>query len=112
MYAVHENYYYIHDYPSPLLEYVVLEATVTGFYTQGYTEVCLVGKNPGGYNTPYRYPLKEIGESLFYSEHEAVAYAKLLTERYENTWGWVGDPHIPMRRTWEPLLLGNRDGNP
>nr|DAD86138.1 MAG TPA: hypothetical protein [Siphoviridae sp. ctGyV19] len=107
MYSVHEHLYYIPDYPAPVLEYVVLEAKVTGFYTLGYTEVCLVGKDPDGHNTPYRYPLNKIGKSLYYSKREAAVQAEQATKRYENTWGWVGDPHIPMRRTWKYLLLEN-----
>lgn len=109
MYSVHEHLYYIKDYPAPLLEYVVCVAEVTGFYTQGYTEVCLTGKDSDGYNTPYRYPLNKIGKSLFYTAKEAAEYAKMLTERYEYTWGWIGEPAIPMRRTWEPLLIGIGD---
>ncbi|MEY8536755.1 hypothetical protein AALH30_25110 [Blautia pseudococcoides] len=109
MYSVHEHLYYIKDYPAPLLEYVVCVAEVTGFYTQGYTEVCLTGKNPDGHNMPYRYPLNKIGKSIFYTAKEAAEYAKVLTERYEHTWGWLGAPDIPMRRSWETLLLDNRD---
>ena len=109
MYSVHEHLYYIKDYPAPLLEYVVCVAEVTGFYTQGYTEVCLTGKNPDGHNMPYRYPLNKIGKSIFYTAKEAAEYAKVLTERYEHTWGWLGAQDIPMRRSWETLLLDNRD---
>lgn len=109
MYSVHEHLYYIPDYPAPVLEYVVLEAKVTGFYTLGYTEVCLVGKDSDGYNTPYRYPLNKIGKSLFYTTKYAAEYAKVLTERYEHAWGWLGAPDIPMRRPWEHLLLVNGD---
>lgn len=109
MYSVHEHLYYIPDYPAPVLEYVVLEAKVTGFYTLGYTEVCLTGKDPDGYNTPYRYPLNKIGKSLFYTTKDAAEYAKVLTERYEHAWGWLGAPDIPMRRPWEPLLLAAGD---
>lgn len=87
----------------------MLEAKVTGFYTLGYTEVCLVGKDPDGHNTPYRYPLNKIGKSLYYSKREAAVQAEQATKRYENTWGWVGAPHIPMRRPWEPLLLAAGD---
>ena len=75
----------------------------------GYTEVCLTGKDSDGYNTPYRYPLNKIGKSLFYTAKDAAEYAKVLTERYEHAWGWLGEPDIPMRRSWETLLLNNRD---
>lgn len=109
MYSVHEHLYYIKGYPAPLLEYVVCVAKVTGFYTKGYTEVFLTGKDPEGYNTPYIYPMKAIGKSLFYTAKEAVEHAKLLTERYEHTWGWLGTPNIPMRRTWKYYLIDVAD---
>ncbi|MBC5675598.1 hypothetical protein H8S76_25535 [Blautia sp. NSJ-34] len=105
MYSVHEHMYYIGKHAGPILEYVVCEGAVTGFYTLGYTEVCVTGKSPEGYNTPYRYSLNQIGKKLFYTAEEAAEHAKSLTERYEHTWGWIGAPDIPMRRTWEPLLL-------
>lgn len=53
---------------------------------------------------PHRYPIKKIGETLFYTAKEAAEYANQRTERYENTWGWTGGPDIPMRRSWENLL--------
>lgn len=109
MYSVHEHLYYIKNHAGPILEYVVCNAVVTGFYTMGYTEVCLTGKDPDGYNTPYRYPLNKIGKSIFYTTKEAAEHAKLLTERYEHAWGWLGAPDIPMRRSWETLLLDTRD---
>ncbi len=109
MYAVHEHRYYISGHAGPLLEYVVCDAEVTGFCTRGYTEVCLTGKNPDGYDTPYRYPLNKIGELLFYTKQGAAEHAKALTERYEHTWGWIGAPGIPMRRSWEALLLVTGD---
>lgn len=109
MYSVHEHLYYCYGHVAPLMEYVVCVATVTGFYTKGYTEVCLTGKDPDGYNTPYRYPLNKIGKSLFYTTKDAAEYAKVLTERYEHAWGWLGAPDIPMRRPWEPLLLAAGD---
>lgn len=27
--------------------------------------------------------------------------AKKITDEYEHTWGWLGEPYIPLRRTWE-----------
>ena len=110
MYSVHEHLYYCNGHAATLMEYVVCVAKVTGFYTKGYTEVCLLGKDPDGYNTPYRYKLNEIGEKLFYTAKEAAEYANQRTERYENTWGWTGGPDIPMRRSWETLLLDNNEG--
>lgn len=112
MYFVQEHFYYVKGYAAPCLEYVVCKGKVTEIFALGYTEVCLIGKNPDGYDTPYRYPLKKIGESLFYKAKEAAAHAKTLTERYEQAWGWIGTPDIPMRRTWENLLLvtGDVDG--
>lgn len=110
MYSVHEHLYYIKNHAGPILEYVVCNAVVTGFYTMGYTEVCLTGKDPDGYNTPYRYPLNKIGKSIFYTAKEAAEHAKLLTERYEHAWRWLGAPDIPMRRSWETLLLDNNEG--
>lgn len=109
MYHVNEHLYYIKNHAGPILEYVVCNAVVTGFYTMGYTEVCLTGKDSDGYNTPYRYPLNKIGKSLFYTAKGAAEYAKVLTERYEHAWGWLGAPDIPMRRSWETLLLDTRD---
>lgn len=54
-----------------------------------------------------RIQMNKIGKSLYYSKREAAVQAEQATKRYENTWGWVGDPHIPMRRTWKYLLLEN-----
>lgn len=33
------------------------------------------------------------------------------SRRYEHTWGWLGAPDIPMRRSWETLLLDIRDAD-
>lgn len=109
MYSVHEHLYHISGHAAPLVEYVVCEAAVTGFFTKRYTEVILLGKNPDGGNTPFYYKLQEIGKSLFYTAKEAAEHAKLLTENYEHTWGWTGAPYIPMRRPWEHLLLAAGD---
>lgn len=108
MYSVHEHLYYIKDRTAPVLEYCVCEAKVTGFYKGGYTEICLVGPNPGGFQTPYRYKLSEIGRKLFFTARDAAALAKQMTETYEHTWGWMNDP--PMRRTWEKYLCEPEKG--
>ncbi len=105
MYSVNEHRYYIKEHTGPLLEYCVCEAEVTGFFKGGYTEVCLTGLSPEGYRTPYRYKLSEIGELVFYTAREAAELAKKKTEKYESTWGWLGEPDIPMRRTWEQFLV-------
>lgn len=56
MFHVCEHLYYVPERAAPLNEYCVCEATVVGFLKGGYTEVKLVGKNPGGFNTPYGLP--------------------------------------------------------
>lgn len=102
MYAVNEHLYYIPGNPAPVKEYCVCEAEVRGFYQGGYVDICLFGKHPGCGIVPYYYPLKDVGTKVFYTPQEAAVLAKQLTEKYEQTWGWTGDP--PMRRTWEHLL--------
>lgn len=104
MYSVHEYLYYIKDHPAPLLEYCVCEAEVIDFIQGGYTEVVLRGKSPGGFMTPYHYKLSDIEKRIFYTPREAALLAKTMTEQYEETWGWVGSPDIPMRRPWEEYL--------
>lgn len=104
MYFVQEHLYYIEGKAGPILEYCVCEAEVTGFFQGGFTEICLKGYSPKGYMTPYRYKLSDIGKKVFYTPKEAAELAKRMTDVYEHTWGWLGEPDIPMRRTWEPLL--------
>lgn len=104
MYFAHEHLYYTKDKAAPVSEYCVCEAEVTGFIQGGYTEVCLVGLCPEGYRTPYYYKLSEIGQKVFYTIQEAARLAKAMTEEYERVWGWMGEPDIPMRRTWEKYL--------
>lgn len=108
MYSVHEHLYYIKDRTAPVLEYCICEAEVTGFFKGGYTEICLVGPNPDGFQTPYKYKLSEIGRKLFFTARDAAALAKQMTETYERTWGWINDP--PMRRTWEKYLCESEKG--
>lgn len=110
MYSVHEHLYYTKDKDAPILEYCVCEAEVTGFFKGGYTEICLVGLCPKGYRTPYRYELSDVGKALFYTAKEAALLAERMTRQYEKTWGWIGEPDVPMRRTWEKYL-DNEDAN-
>lgn len=42
MYAVFEHLYYIPNHAGPIMEYCVCKGTVRGFFTGGYTEVCLL----------------------------------------------------------------------
>lgn len=104
MYSVHEHHYYIKEHPAPLREYCVCEAEVIDFIQGGYTEVELRGKSPGGFMTPYRYRLSDIGKRIFYTPREAALLAKDMTEQYEKTWGRIGSPETPMRRPWEKYL--------
>lgn len=105
MYSVHEHLYYIKDRHAPVLEYCVCEAEVTGFFKGGYEEVKLSGLSPKGYPTPYYYKISDIGKKVFYTEYEAALLAQQKTDQYESTWGWLGEPDVPMRRTWKQLLI-------
>lgn len=107
MYLVNEHLYYIQGNPAPVLEYCVCEAEVIGYFNSGYTEIHLVGPNPKGFMTPYFYKLSKIGQTVFFTPREAAMLAKQMTEKYQRTWGWTGDP--PMRRTWEKYLTGAYD---
>jgi hypothetical protein len=51
------------------------------------------------------YKLNEIGKRIFYTPAEAASLAKEQTEKYEHTWGWLGSPDIPLRRSWEKYLI-------
>lgn len=102
MYHVNEHRYYIKDMAAPILEYCVCEAEVTRFFESKYVE--LVGLSPEGHRTPYLYKLSDVGKSLFYTAKEAALLAERMTRQYENTWGWLGAPDIPMRRTWKKYL--------
>lgn len=101
MYFVQENLYYIKEKAAPILEYCVCEAEATGFFRGGYAEICLKGYSPKGFLTPYRYKLSDVGTKIFYTAKEAAELAKKITDEYEHTWGWLGEPYIPLRRTWE-----------
>lgn len=108
MYSVHEHRYHAAGCTGPvLLEYCVCEAEVRGFCTGSYTEIKLVGISPDGYITPYFYRLSDINKEFFYSPAEAALLAKAMSEKCEKAWGWIGTPHLPMRRSWEPYLIGN-----
>ena len=37
-------------------------------------------------------------------EKAAVEPARKMTDTYESTWGWLGEPDIPMRRPWHNLI--------
>ena len=106
MYAVFEHLYYIPGHAAPVMEYCVCKGTVRGFFTGGYTEVCLLFTGPDGFPKPGRRRLDDIGKKLFYTAAEAAALAKSMTEKYERTWSWVGPPDIPMARPWEKILDG------
>lgn len=105
LWDVHENLYYVPDHVGPLKEFVVTSAPFTGFFEGGFIEICMTGPVPRGdrsFPVPRRHKLSEVGKKVFLSAREAALYAKELTEKFERTWGWAGDP--PMRRTWEKYL--------
>lgn len=104
MYSVHDHLYYIKEKAAPILEYCVCEGEVTGFFQGGFTEICLRGRSPKGFWTPYRYKLSDVGTKIFYTAKEAAELARKMTDTYERTWGWLGEPDIPMRRSWDNLL--------
>ncbi len=110
MYAVFEHLYYIPGHAAPVMEYCVCKGTVRGFFTGGYTEVCLLFTGPDGFPSPDRRRLGDIGEKLFYTAAEAATLAKSMTEKYERTWGWIGAPEIPMARPWAKLLEVSANG--
>ena len=104
MFHVCEHLYYVPEHAAPLNEYCVCEATVVGFLKGGYTEVKLVGKNPGGFNTPYHYKMAEVGSKLFFDAHSAAKYAESLTVYAEQHWNWAGArlrrPYKDLWNTW------------
>lgn len=51
--------------------------------------------------TPYSYPLKDIGEKLFYTPEEAARLAKRMTENEEKMI-WCSDP---LRRPWAEYIM-------
>lgn len=104
MYFVEEHRYYVAGCAGPVLEYCVCSGRVRGFYKKGYEEIVISGKSPQGYMTPYRFKISDVGIKAFYTPKEAAILAKEMTKKYEDTWGWLGKPDIPMRRTWEVYL--------
>ena len=102
LYFVCEHFYYIPNHAGPVTEYCVCSGKVKTFLTGRYTEMRLVGKNPDGFPTPYYYKLSDFGKRIFDNPKDAALLAKEMTEKYERTWGWTGDP--PMRRTWTKYL--------
>ena len=108
LYAVFEHIYSSKSAPHIVMkEYCVLKGTVRGFYTGSYTDVCLLFQGPGGAPKLSYYKLEDIGKKLFYTAAEAAELAKRMTEKYEQTWGWIGAPEFPMARPWADLLEGN-----
>lgn len=101
MWHVLEHLYYEKTRAGPLMEYVVREARVTGYFQGGYTEIRLTGKNAGGYLTPFSYPLSDIGRRLFYTPEEAARLAKHMTENEEKML-WCSDP---LRRPWAEYIM-------
>lgn len=109
MYAVFEHLYYIPGHAAPVMEYCVCKGMVRGFFTGGYTEVSLLFTEPDGFPVPCRYMLSDVGTKLFYTAAEAAALAKSMTEKYEQTLGWMGALDFPMARPWEKLLDESSD---
>lgn len=101
MWHVLEHLYYEKTHVGPLMEYVVREARVTGYFQGGYTEVRLLGKDAGGFMTPYSYPLSDIGRRLFYTPGEAAQLAKRMTEDEEKKL-WCREP---LRRPWTEYIM-------
>lgn len=101
MWHVLEHLYYEKTRAGPLMEYMVREARVTGYFQGGYTEIRLTGKNAGGYLTPFSYPLSDIGRRLFYTPEEAAQLAKRMTENEEKML-WCSDP---LRRPWAEYIM-------
>lgn len=102
LWDVHEHLYYIPNRAAPVMEYVVTEGEVTGYFEGGYVEICMTGFVPGHHQMPRRHKLSDIGKQVFFTAREAALLAKEQTEKYERTWGWMKDH--PLRRTWEQYL--------
>ena len=102
LWTVREHLYYIPGQAGPEMEYVVCDSTVTGYYEGGYVEICTIGLSPGGYRTPYRHRLSDLGRNVFYTPKEAAGLAEQATEIYESKWRKLG--YAPLRRTWEKYL--------
>ena len=113
LYAVFEHLYSSKSAPHRAMkEYCVCKGTVRSFYTGSYTDVCLLCQGPDGAPTLRYCKLEDIGKKLFYTAAEAAELAKSMTEKYEQTWGWIGAPEFPMARPWEDLLERKDDSTP
>ena len=108
LYAVFEHLYSSKSASHRVIkEYCVCKGTVRGFYIGSYTNVCLLFQGPNGAPKLSYYKLEDIGKKLFYTAAEAAELAKRMTEKYEQTWAWIGAPEFPMARPWADLLEGN-----
>lgn len=101
MYSVHEHRYYIPGRAAPMMEYCVSAGTVKGFIEGRYAEVVILGKAPEGYRELYYYKIADMGKKFFYSRQEAEQLAEQKSDQYERAWGWLGEPDIPLRRSWK-----------
>lgn len=102
MYFVVESRYYVKSVQTaPFLEYCVCEGTLRKFIDQNQTEMCLIYDGSLHY-----FNLAAIGEKVFHTPQEAALLAKEMTEKYERSWMWTGDPLL--RRTWAHLLEGDK----
>lgn len=102
LWSVHEHLYYIPEKAAPVTEYCVCESKVRNYIEGNFTQICSVGKDPDGYGALHYFKLSDLGKNVFFNPKEAAELAKRVTEKYEQTWGWMGDP--PLRRTWEKYL--------
>ena len=102
LWSVHEHLYYIPEKAAPVTEYCVCESKVRNYIEGNFTQICSVGKDPDGYGALHYFKLSDLGKNVFFNPKEAAELAKQVMEKYEQTWGWMGDP--PLRRTWEKYL--------
>ena len=102
LWSVHEHLYYIPEKAAPVTEYCVCESKVRNYIEGNFTQICSVGKDPDGHGALHYFKLSDLGKNVFFNPKEAAELAKQVTEKYEQTWGWMGDP--PLRRTWEKYL--------
>jgi hypothetical protein len=80
------------------MEYVVTPGEVQDYPWPKYLKVH--GKDPNGFLTPFYFQKSDLGKRLFYTREEAIQYAEAKTDSFENIWGWLGAPDIPLRRPW------------
>lgn len=102
LYFAAEHLYYVPGCASPLKEYCVYPATVTGFLVK-QNEIRLVGETPLNRGSVYYFRLRDIGRTIFYTAKEAAMRAATLTAEYEEIWGHIEEP---LRRSWACLLDG------